>query len=72
MTHEQRKWLMWLSDGGGSAYVDRCGRLVSAGRVAPQGTQTTWLKLLALGYIRGGGERIQITIEGNFAKYDKP
>lgn len=64
LTDAQFNWLRWLSQNGGDAYLDKYARVNAGGECAPQGTQGTFLRLVALGMISGSSQRLTITDYG--------
>lgn len=65
ITPEQIKWLRWLKEHGGSAFMDSYGRLVAMGETSLQGAQISWLNLICKGYITVQDEHFIITSKGN-------
>lgn len=64
LTPDQKKWLRWLDERGGTGYVDRYGRIVASGEVSAQGASVAWLNLFCKGMISGSQDRLAITCDG--------
>lgn len=64
LTDAQFRNLKWLYDKGGSGYIDRYGRVVAGGDVAPQGAYVAWLRMISEGLIAGDNGRIEVTPKG--------
>lgn len=64
MTEAQQKSLIWLSENGGSGILDRYNRVCAKGMVRGQGAWSSWLRLVAMGYIAGDDGRFTITSAG--------
>ncbi len=60
LTKSQERAIEWLKERGGSGILDRYGRLVAGGEVASQFHPTTWLRLVAVGAVRGEGGRLNL------------
>lgn len=65
LTKEQINRAQWLRARHGSGYVDKFGRIVAGGEVAPRDAFPAWLNLIARGYIAGNGDgRLVLTEKG--------
>lgn len=64
LTDAQFKWLKWLHDNGGSAYVDQYGRCIANGKKTVHGSQTAWLHMFVKGVIAAKENRIVLTDYG--------
>lgn len=60
LTVDQKKWLDWIRERGGSGVLDRYGRLMAGGERTPQGAQISLLFLVAKGYLRGHENRLYL------------
>lgn len=64
-TKGQIQWLHWLDQNGGSAWLDRYGRVIANGANSMQGSQTSWLFLIIKGLVAANDEqRFVITDKG--------
>jgi len=65
MTHKitvaQQRIIRLLKEGGGSGVIDRYGRLLVAGEIIGT-TPERILRLVAYGYIIGGGGRLSLNV----------
>ena len=58
-TLTMQKARKWLEERGGSGVIDRYGRLLAAGELAPF-ADTTWLRLVAAGRLIGSDGHISL------------